>query len=417
VVFAAILHAGAFMDLKPRGYDKIVQLIDKGVAVPNPLSLDVGDDVEVDRISGQGVVLYPGCRIYGSQTVISAGVKLGAEGPVTIEDCRLGPKVELKGGYFKQSVLLEKANMGLGAQVREGCLLEEEANGAHCVGLKQTILFPFVTLGSLINFCDCLMAGGTSRKNHSEVGSSYIHFNYTPDGNKTTASLFGDVPRGVMLDQPPIFLGGQGGAVGPIRLGYGTVVAAGSVLRDDILEDGTLVIVGARREAKRRVRPHTYGNLTRVVRNNVVYLANLVALEHWYRKVREPFFGHQEMGGLIYAGALGVLSQAKEERMKRLAAMAEKVPVSNSAGREFRERVAEVCDTFAGDPATPRGEEFLAAFHQTGVYTPGDYIQTIQSLTPGLSAQGVQWLQEIVDVLCGKADALVRSMELFSHKR
>ena len=127
--------------------------------------------------------------------------------------------------------------------MREGCLLEEEAGGAHCVGLKQTILFPFVTLGSLINFCDCLMAGGTSRQDHSEVGSSYIHFNYTPDGDKTTASLFGDVPRGVMLDQPPIFLGGQGGAVGPVRVGFGTVVTAGSVLRGDVLEDGKLVAI------------------------------------------------------------------------------------------------------------------------------------------------------------------------------
>ncbi len=53
--------------------------------------------------------------------------------------------------------------MGLGAEVREGCLLEEETSGAHAVGLKQTILFPFVTLGSLVNFCDCLMAGGTGR--------------------------------------------------------------------------------------------------------------------------------------------------------------------------------------------------------------------------------------------------------------
>lgn len=45
--------------------------------------------------------------------------------------------VELKGGYFNKSVFLEKASMGLGAQVREGCILEEEANGAHCVGLKN----------------------------------------------------------------------------------------------------------------------------------------------------------------------------------------------------------------------------------------------------------------------------------------
>ena len=215
------------MELKPRAHEKIVQLLNKGVHIPNPLTLDIGDEVTVDQISSNGVMIYPGCRIYGAGTVISSGVQLGKEGPVTVDNCQLGPSVELKAGYVNKSVFLEKANMSSGAHVREGCILEEEANGAHCVGLKQTILFPFVTLGSLINFCDCLMAGGTSRKDHSEVGSSYIHFNFTPDGNKTTASLFGDVPRGVMLNQPAIFLGGQGGVVGPARLGFGTVVAAG----------------------------------------------------------------------------------------------------------------------------------------------------------------------------------------------
>ena len=100
--------------------------------------------------------------------------RLGAEGPVTIEDCYLGPQVELKGGYLRQSVFLEKASMGLGAHVREGCLLEEEASGAHCVGLKQTILLPFVTLGSLINFCDCLMTGGTEPR-QPQRGRQLLH--------------------------------------------------------------------------------------------------------------------------------------------------------------------------------------------------------------------------------------------------
>ena len=164
------------MELKSRCHDKIVQLIDKGVDIPNPLTLDIGEEVNVNQISGDRVRIYPGCRIYGEKIVIAAGAQIGYEGPVTIDNCQLGPEVELKGGFFKKSIFLEKANMGLGAHVREGCILEEEANGAHCVGLKQTILFPFVTLGSLINFCDCLMAGGTSRKSHSEVGSSYILF-------------------------------------------------------------------------------------------------------------------------------------------------------------------------------------------------------------------------------------------------
>jgi bifunctional UDP-N-acetylglucosamine pyrophosphorylase/glucosamine-1-phosphate N-acetyltransferase len=337
---------------------------------------------------------------------------------VTVDTCALGPKVELKGGYFKQSVFLEKANMGSGAQVREACLLEEEANGAHCVGLKQTILFPFVTLGSLINFCDCLMAGGTSRKDHSEVGSSYIHFNYTPDGDKTTASLFGDVPRGVMLNQPAIFLGGQGGTVGPVRLGYGTVIAAGSVLRDDVIEDRKLVFVAPPPGLQRGRHLCAYKNLTRVVRNNLLYMAGLVALEQWYRSVRLPYFERQELGGMVYKAALEVLSQAKDERAKRLEAMAGKVSGAKAAGKEFRERAAEVCALFAGDAPEPgpEGAAFLAEFKSATTGGAGDYIQAIQGLTPALSARGTQWLQQIVATLCQQADALLPSMGLFDSR-
>jgi bifunctional UDP-N-acetylglucosamine pyrophosphorylase / glucosamine-1-phosphate N-acetyltransferase len=405
------------MDLQPRGYEKVIRLIEKGAAVPNPLSVDIGDEVDVERISGEGVMLYPGCRIYGAKTVLSAGVKLGAEGPVTIDDCRLGPRVELKGGYFKQSVFLEKAIMGSGAQVREGCLLEEEANGAHCVGLKQTILFPFVTLGSLINFCDCLMAGGTSRKNHSEVGSSYIHFNFTPEGDKTTASLFGDVPRGVMLNKPPIFLGGQGGTVGPVRMGYGTVAAAGSILRRDVLDDGRLVVSGSPEGFVRGHLPQSYKNLTRVVRNNVIYMANLVALGEWYQRVREPFFARQEMGDLVYEGALEVLSLAKDERRNRLVAMAERVPAVSEEARELRDRMGDVCALFDSAPETTSEEGFLAALRSaTGGAPGGDsggYVETIQGLEPGVSARGTAWLQQIVDVVCGKAEELLPVLRPF----
>ena len=403
------------MDSEPRGHEKAVQLIEAGATIPNPLGLDIGDDVDMSRIAADGVVIHPGCRIHGAKTVISPGCKLGAEGPVTVVDCALGPKVELKGGYFKQSVFLEKANMGLGAQVREGCLLEEEANGAHCVGLKQTILLPFVTLGSLINFCDCLMAGGTSRKDHSEVGSSYVHFNYTPDGDKTTPSLFGDVPRGVMLNQPPIFLGGQGGAVGPVRLGYGTVVAAGSVLLEDVLEDGRLVAAVPPPGFVRDRQPHTYKNLVRVVRNNVIYLANLVALESWYAVVRQPFFARQEMGPLVYTAALEVLSMAKDERIKRLRAMAAKVPASTPAGRGFAKHADALGALFASDAGLPDGQEFVAAL-RLGEAEVGTYTETIQGLAPQVRSAGTQWLEGIVKTLCGRADALLPSMDLFGQE-
>jgi len=404
------------MDLQPRGHDKVLRLTERGVSIPNPLTLDIGDDVDIDRISGDGVTLMPGCRIHGAKTVISAGCTLGTEGPATLVDCRLGPKVSLKGGYFKQSVFLEKSNMGLGAQVREGCLLEEEANGAHTVGLKQTILFPFVTLGSLINFCDCLMAGGTSRKDHSEVGSSYIHFNYTPDGDKTTASLFGDVPRGVLLNQPAIFLGGQGGAVGPVRVGFGTVVAAGSVLLNDVPEDGKLVAAAPPPGFERDRRPHAYSKLVRVVRNNVLYLANLMALESWYREVRAPFFARQELGDLIYEGALEMLSLAKEERIKRLLAMAAKVPATTDAGWTFSEHAGALCALFEAKHAVADGSAFIAALKPSSAATSGGYVETIQGLAPEVQELGRAWLQAIVDAYCASADELVRGMGLFDNR-
>jgi bifunctional UDP-N-acetylglucosamine pyrophosphorylase/glucosamine-1-phosphate N-acetyltransferase len=399
------------MELQPRGYERVVQLIDKGATIPNPSSLHIGDEVDLSRVSTKGLTIYPGCRLYGEKTVISPGAVLGAEGPVTIEDCALGPNVELKGGYFKQSVFLEKASLGLGAEVREGCLLEEAASGAHAVGLKQTILFPFVTLGSLVNFCDCLLGGGTGSSDHSEVGSSYVHFNFTPDGDKATASLFGDVPRGVMLNQPPIFLGGQGGAVGPLWVNFGTVVAAGSILREDVGEVGQLIIAPSPRGLKRGHVPFAYKNLSRVVRTNVAYLANLVVLEAWYRAARQSFFARQEMGGLVYTAALEVLSLAIGERTKRLQALVDRAIEAGAADRTLSGRVSEACAIFGESQSSEMGAEgegFLTGLLTAASVESGDYLDAIRSLAPDLAAQGSVWLQGVVDGLYQRAEAVLR---------
>jgi bifunctional UDP-N-acetylglucosamine pyrophosphorylase/glucosamine-1-phosphate N-acetyltransferase len=414
------------MDLRPRCSGKVDQLIQRGVNLPSPLTLDIGEEVRMEQISGRGVTIYPGCRIYGEKTVIASGAQIGYEGPVTIENCQIGPEVELKGGFFKESLFLEKASMGPGAQVREGCILEEQASGGHCVGLKQTILFPFVTLGSLINFCDCLMAGGTSRQDHSEVGSSYIHFNFTPDGDKTTPSLIGDVPRGVMLNQRPIFLGGQGGMVGPLRMGYGNVVAAGAILRDDIVEENKLIMGEPHEGRILGYEPHRYSVLRRIVENNVLYLANLIALEQWQIHVRRLFFTGQEFGDLLHAGAMDKLSMAKQERTARLKAMADKMPdtLDHSSMRrtgirrkEFHDRVSELIGIFSTElPADLGAEErdrFLESFLRQRAAHPGVYVDLIRSLPATVTESGSRWLQEIVDALCHQASALLPSLEMF----
>lgn len=366
-------------------------LIDKGVRIVNPCSVEIAADVDLNQISADGVVIYGGCRVRGVSTVISAGVQLGAEGPVTIEDCQLGPKVKLKGGYASKSVFLAGASMGLGHHVREGSILEEEASGAHTVGLKQTILFPFVTLGSLINFCDAFMAGGTSRSDHSEIGSSYIHFNFTPAGDKTTPSRFGDVPRGVMLRERPIFLGGQGGAVGPVQVAYGSVVGAGSVIREDILDENMLQVVSPPTDLLRPVHHEVYKKLLPMVAKNITYLANLDALQAWYTFARAPFFARQEFGPLILQGALDAIERARAERLTRLAKLAAKLDPSSKSHGSFIDALPELNDLFGVAPEPPPADLVLALTN-----SPASYLDAVRALNDDDADALTEWLQQIV---------------------
>jgi len=390
--------------------------MEKGVHIPSPFSIDCGEEISLERISGDGVAIYPGTRIYGSKTLISRGTKLGYEAPATIVDCQTGPDVELRGGFFKSSVFLGKAAVASGAQVREGCILEEEASANHAVGLKQTILFPFVTLGSLINFCDCFMAGGTSRKNHSEVGSSYIHFNYTPNQDKATPSLIGDVPRGVMLNQPPIFLGGQGGLVGPRRIGYGSVVAAGIVCRKDY-PDGNRLITGEDVSThSKSFSAGPYNDIKHRVYNNICYIANLLALRQWYIHVRQPFFRREDMGAELYAGAMDNLEIAVEERLKRFRDLSDKVKASLPPGRkaakkriqgkllkqkrEFSENWSRIEEAFTSEKeitADLKNRDSFLRVIRDRMQDEKDYIRAIQGLDRDVSIMGTAWLQHVVD--------------------
>jgi UDP-N-acetylglucosamine/UDP-N-acetylgalactosamine diphosphorylase len=216
-----------------------------------------------------------------------------------------------------------------------------------------------------------------------------------------------------MLNQPPIFLGGQGGAVGPVCVAFGAVVAAGSILRHDVPEGGRLVVAGTPAGFQRDRGPHGYRDLAGVVRNNLAYLANLVALEQWYRVARKPFFARQELGELVFEGALEVLALAKKERVERLAAMAERVPVSSAGGRELRERLDEIEAVFEAGASLPGGGECAAALAAAASGGSQGYIQAVQGLTPGSRNAGVDWLQEIVDALCRRAGMLLPSLGLF----
>ena len=409
---------------------KVTRLIEKGVQIPNPFSVEIGSDVEIERIAGNGVVLYPGTRIHGKKTLIGSGSKIGSETPATLIDCLTGCNVELRGGFFKDSLFLDRVSIGSGAQIREGCILEEESGGNHTIGLKQTILFPYVTLGSLINFCDCFMAGGTDRKNHSEIGSSFIHFNYTPNQDKATPSLIGDVPRGVMLDQSPIFLGGQGGIVGPIRIGYGTVTAAGSVIRQDCPEGGKILVEKTSSGGNKSFKPGYYPDIKKRVINNVYFLANLLALKEWYSQIRHRFLEMREFGEPLCQAGLELIRAAIEERLKRFHDLSEKMRYSVSIQereaqvpetallqkREFIEKWPEIEVCFRDGSEEQIGLEdrdsFIREIWEKMEFVEGDYLNTIRKLNPEIKAHGTAWLQAIVDHVIRRVQNVVPSFDI-----
>jgi len=363
---------------------RLATLASRGVSIVDPRQTYVGPEVPLDHVH-PGAVLYPGTRLHGASCRLGPGVEIGREGPTVVIDSVLADRSAVASGYVEGAVLLRQARLGANAHVRAGTLLEEQASTAHAVGLKQTILLSFVTLGSLINFCDCLMAGGTSRSDHSEVGSGFIHFNFTPwgeQGDKATPSLIGDVVRGVFLREPRIFLGGLAGVVGPASVGYGSVVAAGQIVRRDV-DDQSFVL----REVKPVERPIRAGWRDRLqprLRQNIAYVAQLFALRQWYREVRLARLAPEHRDRPAILAAARLLDAAIEERRKQLA--------------RFVDERGGVAPSFTiSDAELPTCPWSLAPDQQ-------DHVDWVQALAPAQVAAGRAWLEAVVELVRARAE-------------
>jgi UDP-N-acetylglucosamine/UDP-N-acetylgalactosamine diphosphorylase len=360
---------------------RLERLADRGVVVVDPRQTWVGPEVEVARV-GEGVVLHPGARVTGAGTWLGRGAQVGPQGPATLVNAVLGSGATVNSGFVDSAVLLTGASAGANAHLRPGTLLEEQASTGHAVGLKQTILLSFVTLGSLINFCDALMAGGTSRRDHSEVGSGFIHFNFTPwgkSGDKATPSLIGDVSRGVFLRERRIFLGGAGGLVGPRAVGYGSVAAAGQVLRRDVPANH-LVSESSPRLRRELDHRRLDGAQPRAEKNRH-FIAQLVALRAWYRHVRLARADDERRP--VIEAAISLLDGAVAERVKRLSAFLDE------RGRAMPDLALDA-DVDASPPPLP-----MEANADEG------HVDWVRSLDEAQVAAGVEWLGRIAAQITG----------------
>ena len=384
-----------------------VDLRDHGIEMPAPESVFVDSALSLANISRDGVVLHPGVRVEGKDCVLGPGVELGSHGPVVLRNSALGRGASIASGTAESCTLLPRAALGPDAWIRVGTLLEEEASTGHGVGLKQTILLSFGTLGSQINFCDALLAGGRSRRDHSEVGSGFIHFNFTPfgaRGDKATASLFGEVVRGVLLDQDRIFLGGAGGVVGPVEVGFGTVLAAGSVYRRDY-PPGVLVYGESLPARVIPIKPLLVRGIDHKVARSLRYLGQLHALSAWYREVR-IVRALDELERLVLVSAQARISEGIAERVRQIDRLLEGAEegatgLEPEAAASQRLRVAKVAEPWRAirdgvcDGAALRPDDGALEDVKTSLHGEEDHVAWVRSLDPRAREAVTRWLGSI----------------------
>ena len=365
----------------------------------------VSTDVSLAAIEPTAVIRQ--ATLSGKDLSIAAGAVIGTSGHAEVSDCQIGPNVELGAGLYQGATLLNGVKVRGFAEIRPGTLLEEEVDIAHSVALKNTTFTACCVAGSLINFCDLFLTGGTSRKDHTEIGSGAIHYNFDPRGDKW-GSLLGSI-RGVLLRSDPVFIGGTCGLIGPLEVGLGAVTAANCTIRRDVPAN-TLVATADRAVSIPNFDRTAYGSLRRQFRVTAKLVATLRALGAWYEFVRLPNTPLGERH--LCEFALKRVGDQAQERIDRLAKIVAKLEVgapAASAGiqAEHRQLVREWPDLQNTLQQPPRPQKFptrfLRAYGEARASGEG-YVASLKIADPH-AAEAEAWLEGMVDAVMRTVDA------------
>ena len=387
--------------------ERVEELRRRGVDVWGPERVYINRDVNLDAIEPTAVIRQ--ATLSGKDLTVAAGAVIGTSGHAEVSGCQVGPGAELGAGLYKGATLLNRVKVRGFAEIRPGTLLEEEVDIAHSVALKNTTFTACCVAGSLINFCDLFLTGGTSRNDHTEIGSGAIHYNFDPRGDKW-GSLLGSI-RGVLLRSEPVFIGGTCGLVGPLEVGLGAVTAAGSTIRKDVPAK-TLVSTEDRAVSRPNFDRTGYGSLRRSFRVTAKLVATLRALEAWYEWVRLPHAPSRERG--LYAAAQEQVRIQTQERISRLgkivAKLAAKAPAASVRHHaEHRELVASWADlrnTLAQPMKTqPPPERFTQAYAEARGSGQG-HLEALKAAAP-CAGEAEAWLEGMVSNAMRSVDALL----------
>ena len=378
---------------------RVAKLRDAGVDVWGPERVYVSSNVKLANIEAGAAIHH--ATLAGGDLRIGRGTRIGASGHALVSNCQIGRDVELGAGSYEGATILDGARVRGYAELRPGTLLEEQVDAAHSVAFKNTVLTANVVTGSVINYCDVFMSGGTSRTNHSEVGSGVVHFNFDPRGDKWS-SLIGGV-TGVLLRSAPIFVGGQCGLVAPVQVDFGAVLAAGSVIRGDVGPE-RVHFESAENGVIEDFDAEIYTGLKRKFLTTAKIVGNLWALDCWYEQVRMAFADENQKP--LYEAARKQLTTHVSERARRLMKIIDKLGQSiEKSSRtdderlkalhgehrtliDQRQRIENLLTTRPAPPELPR--TFLDAYEAGRA--EGNHLEAVRNVDDSAASAAESWL-------------------------
>jgi len=207
---------------------KIVEsLLDRGVVIRQAASVRISPKAEIspgaeicgpcditgESVIGPGVIVEPHCLIKDS--VVAAGARIHAF------------------SHLEQAVVGLKCSVGPYGRLRPGAVMEEGSRIGNFVEMKKAVLGPGAKANHLTYLGDAEVGAGAN------VGAGTITCNY--DGRNKFKTTIG---RGA-------FIGSNTALVAPVTVGDEALVAAGSVVTEDV-PDGALAIARGRQVVKPR---------------------------------------------------------------------------------------------------------------------------------------------------------------------
>jgi len=203
---------------------KIKELLANGVSIIDTNNVFIASDAKI----GRDTVIYPGA-------FISTGVKIGKNcqivGASFIKDSKIADNCKIFYSFIDGADISNNCKIGPYAHLRPGTVLKEDVKVGNFSETKKAV----VEKGSKVNHLSYI--GDAHLGKNVNVGAGTITCNY--DGVKKHQTHIGDNS----------FVGSNVNFVAPVKVGKGSLIAAGSTITKDV-PSGSLAIARSRQEHK-----------------------------------------------------------------------------------------------------------------------------------------------------------------------